>query len=210
MPPRAQMTGTAVIGAACYSSPSTPDASFAVLPLRITEDAMTSRIFFFFISLLAALRLEATMVRVVGVTDGRTLVVEQAGIPMEVTLAGIDLLDDDAAHAMLQWTLVSRWVMLDRQEDGGFYVYRSPDALFVNRELVARGFARPTLPSIEPVQHVVVTYLGTVGADSSGVQRRTAALREGSAKTRGAGGIGSGTTRSSPATPSRPRRRPKP
>jgi hypothetical protein len=161
---------------------------------------MTYRIFFFLMTLLAGLRLEASMVRVTGVVDGQTLVVEREGSPVSVKLAGIALTDGPGARVLLEWTLVSRWVMLEQQAGGGFFVYRSPDALFVNRELVARGFARATLPSIEPAQHVVVTYLGTL----SGVEVRSGA------RSRGEAGSGSDTTRPAPPKPSRPRRRRKP
>lgn len=172
---------------------------------------MKHRISFFLISLslLVALRLDASLVRVIGVADGRTLVVERGGAAVRITLAGIELTDDGAARSLMQWTLVSTWVMLEEQP-GGFYVYRSPDALFVNRELVARGFARATLPSIEPAQHVVVTYLGTIDPDVLGARRRGAELREGSAKSPTARGSGNAESRPAPSKPSRPRRRRKP
>jgi hypothetical protein len=160
---------------------------------------MKVRIFFFLVSLSLGLRLDASMVRVVGVVDGQTLVVEQRGAQVQAKLAGIVLTDEFQARALMQWTLVSKWVMLDEQPGGGFYVYRSPDALFVNRELVARGFARATLPTIEPVQHVVVTYLGTL---RGGAARSAESVRSPSAP-----GNGSGKTDPSPARPSRSGRR---
>jgi hypothetical protein len=83
-------------------------------------------------------------------------------------------------------------LLLEVQRDGEYFVYRSPDALFVNRELVLRGFARATLPEVEPAQHVIVTYLGTM----KGVGVRAPAARE----------TGSGSTPPRPARPSRPRR----
>lgn len=154
---------------------------------------MKVRILFFLVSLSLVVRLDASMVRVLGVTDGRTLVVERGGTQLQVNLAGIELIDDRNARALMQWTLVSSWVMLDEQPGGGFYVYRSPDALFVNRELVARGFARATLPTIEPPQHVAVTYLGTL----RGLGVRIPSVR----------GTGSGRSAPAPAKPSRPSRR---
>lgn len=155
---------------------------------------MNIRILFFLVSLSLVVRLDASMVRVLGVTDGQTLVVERGGVQMQVQLAGIAIVDDRNARELMQWTLVSNWVMLDEQAGGGFHVYRSPDALFVNRELVARGFARAISPTIEPKQHVVVTYLGTI---------RGLGIRTPSAP-----GTGSGRTAPAPAKPSpRPRRR---
>jgi hypothetical protein len=108
-----------------------------------------------------ALRAEGGMVRVVGVEDARTLLVERNGKPERLTLAGIIISDEASARTLLEWTLLSRWVSLEAAS-GGQLVYRSPDALFVNRELVVRGFARATLPEIEPISHVPVTYLGTL------------------------------------------------
>lgn len=158
------------------------------------EHAMTLRILFYSFSLLAVLRLDAGMVRVTAVTDGRTIVVEREGKPLTVTLAGIELTDHAGARALLQWTLVSQWVMLEEQQGGGAFVYRSPDALFLNRELVARGMARATLANIEPPRQVPVTYLGTL----RGLGVRTPASA-----------AGSGSAPSSPtrAKPPRSRRR---
>ncbi len=130
-----------------------------------------------------ALRLEGAMVRVTGVEDARTLVVERNGKPERVTLAGVAITDDASARALLEWTLVSRWVSLE-EASGGHFVYRSPDALFVNRELVLRGFARATLPGIEPVSHVPVTYLGTLNPPAPSrapAVRSAAGSRSGSA-----------------------------
>lgn len=162
------------------------------LPLCTTKNAMNLRILFFSFCLMVVLRLDAGMVRVTGVIDGRTIVVERAGKPVTVTLAGIELTDEPSARALLQWTLVSQWVMLEQQAGGGAFVYRSPDALFVNRELVMRGLARATLASVEPPQHVTVTYLGT--------------LRGMGVRTPSAAGSGSGKKPPAPPRPSRPRR----
>ena len=117
------------------------------------------------VTLFLALRAEGAMVRVTGVENARTLIVERNGKPERVTLAGVAITDDASARALLEWTLVSRWVSLE-ETSGGQLVYRSPDALCVNRELVLRGFARATLPGIEPVSHVPVTYLGTLNPPS--------------------------------------------
>ena len=152
---------------------------------------MTSRIFFFVFSFFFALHTHAAMVRVLDVVDGRTLVVERRGVAEKVQLAGIALTDDEGARTLMKWTLVSTWVMLEAQPDGGYFVYRSPDAQFINRELVLRGFARATSPAIEPQQHVVVTYLGTMN-----VGVRAPAARE----------SGTGSTPPRPARPPRTRR----
>ncbi|HYK02044.1 MAG TPA: hypothetical protein VE974_09820 [Thermoanaerobaculia bacterium] len=122
---------------------------------------MNTRHILLLLTLFIALRAEGATVRVTAVENGRTLVVERHGKSERVTLAGVAVTDDASARTMLEWTLVSRWVSLE-QTSGGHFVYRSPDALFINRELVLRGFARATLSGIEPVSHVPVTYLGTL------------------------------------------------
>ncbi|HYC60332.1 MAG TPA: hypothetical protein VEK79_12285 [Thermoanaerobaculia bacterium] len=155
---------------------------------------MTYRIFFFVFSFFFVSHVHAALVRVMDVVDGRTLVIERRGAAETVQLAGIALTDDNGARTMMKWTLVSTWVMLEVQPDGGYFVYRSPDALFVNRELVQRGFARATLPTIEPAQHVIVTYLGTMNVSTN------------APNTRAARGNGSGSTPPRPAKPTRPHR----
>lgn len=160
---------------------------------------MIKSILFSLITLLVSLRLDAAMVRVTGVTDGQTLVVERGGVAVPVKLAGIQVIDDQGARSLLRWTVGSAWVMLEEQPDGGYFVYRSPDALFLNRELVARGFARAMLPAIEPQTHVAVTYLGTLYAPGPPPP-----------KTPAVSGTGSARSSRSPARPSPSRRRRKP
>jgi hypothetical protein len=152
------------------------------------------KIFFSLIFLFLVVRAEAALVRVTAIVDAQTLIVDRAGIAETIKLAGITITDVENARTLLEWTLVSKWVMLEPQSGGGCFVYRSPDALFVNRELVTRGFATTALPAIEPPQHVVVTYLGTVRAP----------------KTPAAAGSDSGKRPSTRARPSRPRRPRKP
>jgi hypothetical protein len=122
---------------------------------------MNTRHILLILTFFFALRAEAAMVRVTAVENGRTLIVDRHGKSERVTLAGVAITNEASARAMLEWTLVSRWVSLE-ETSGGHLVYRSPDALFVNRELVLRRFARATVPGIEPVSHVPVTYLGTL------------------------------------------------
>ena len=160
---------------------------------------MIKSILFSLITLLVSLRLDAAMVRVTGVTDGQTLVVERGGVAVPVKLAGIQVVDDQGARSLLRWSIGTSWVMLDEQPDGRYFVYRSPDALFLNRELVARGFARAKLPAIEPQTHVVVTYLGTLYAPGPPPARNPAVT-----------GTGSARSSRNPARPSPSRRRRKP
>ncbi len=111
--------------------------------------------------ILIAIRVDAAMVRVVDVQDGRTLIIERNGSREMVRLGGLAILDEARAMDLLRWSVVSFWVMLEPHAGGGQLAYRSPDAMFINRELVQRGYARATAPGIEPERNLVVTYLGT-------------------------------------------------
>jgi hypothetical protein len=119
-------------------------------------------IIFAVLSFVISIQIEAAMVRVVEVQDGRTLVVELNGQRETIRLAGIDIVDEARASDLLQWTLGTSWILAERQAGGEHFVFRSPDALFVNRELVLRGFARATQYGIEPESNLRVTYLGDV------------------------------------------------
>lgn len=154
-----------------------------------------------FVCSLIAVAADAAMVRVVHVQDARTIVVEDRGTRSTVTLAGIEITDPVGARTLLEWTLASSFVMVEARP-GGFLVYRSPDVLMINRELVLRGYARATLTEVLPPQHVAVTFLGTLDL---GVPSRTA----GSAgKGKVSSGTGSGSGRSArPSAPRRPRSR---
>jgi hypothetical protein len=161
---------------------------------------MKNRIILLVVILVAALRAEGAMVRLAGIENGKTLIVEREGKRERVVLAGVAILDDAHARTMLEWTIGTSWLSVEQTPDGVF-LYRSPDALFLNRELVARGFARATLPELEPRSHVAVTYLGTLelpeAREAKPQVRNAPASRNGSA-----------TRRRPPASPS-PRRRPR-
>jgi hypothetical protein len=119
-------------------------------------------IIFVVLSFLVSLNVHAAMVRVVEVQDGRTLVVERNGQRETIRLAGISIVDEARASDLLQWTLGTSWILAERQPNGEHFVFRSPDAMFVNRELVTRGYARATQYGIEPESNLRVTYLGDV------------------------------------------------
>ena len=111
------------------------------------------------------------MARVVAVVDGRTIEVDRAGARERVTLAGVAITDALRAQELLRWTIGTSWVMLESTPDGAL-VYRSPDALFINRELVLRGYAKATLPGIEPEQRLSVTYLGELDRPGISADRK--------------------------------------
>jgi endonuclease YncB( thermonuclease family) len=152
---------------------------------------MAHRIILFLLLLCLAVSAEAAMVRVVEVTNGRTLVVEANGVRGTIQLSGIQITDEVQARALLQWTLVNSFAMIELRGDA-FYVYRSPDGLFINRELVTRGFARATRPDVDPQPAAIVTYLGVLkpttqqqvadkatgrGKTNSGTRRRSSTGR---------------------------------
>lgn len=145
-----------------------------------------NRILFIFLTLLTVVRAEGAMVRVVGIENGRTIVVDRGGTRVSVRLAGVAITDELRARELLRWTIGTSWVMVEAAGEE-FLVYRSPDALFLNRELVLRGCARATMPGIEPETQLAVTYLGVInpGAptaapapkNGSGAARRSPAPR---------------------------------
>ena len=116
------------------------------------------------LSLTFAMSLQARMMRVVSVDDHRTVTVEHDGQRQRLQLAGVEIVDPRNAAQLLQWTIGSAWVLAEPHAAGGWLLYRSPDALFVNRELVMRGYARATAFGIEPESNLKITYLGQVEA----------------------------------------------
>lgn len=90
------------------------------------------------------------MVRVLSVKDARTIVVDHRGVAAEVRLAQVVIppADEAAAIAYLRQSLTNAWVMVESDAFGAAFVYRSPDALFVNGELARRAYATPGTPMI--------------------------------------------------------------
>jgi hypothetical protein len=86
--------------------------------------------------------LAAPMVRITGVKDARTLLVDRGGLPGVVRLAGVLIPpgDDAAAIEFLHDKLLMRFAMVETDARGESYVYRSPDSLFINGELSRRAY----------------------------------------------------------------------
>lgn len=91
----------------------------------------------------------AAMVRVIRVVDGATLVVDDAGSQRTLRLAGVEIPPGYSPHSTSYQQLASdaltravsgRWVLVEEDAAGGAYLYRSPDAWFVNREMIRGGF----------------------------------------------------------------------
>ncbi len=101
------------------------------------------------------------MLHVISVQDGHTLVVERGGRQESIRLAGVEIVDEAGARELLRWTAGSAWIMAEPAGDG-WHVWRTPDALDLNAELVLRGFARAIRPGIAPRPQAMVTYLGEI------------------------------------------------
>ena len=104
-----------------------------------------------------SLRAEAgvVMARVVSVPSADRIIVEPN---REVRLAGIEV-TDPRATAVLRELLGTSWVMIEAAGDAA-WVYRSPDAMLINRELVVRGLARATVANLVATQRTAMKYLG--------------------------------------------------
>lgn len=91
------------------------------------------------LSLAATVASAGTMVRVVDVRDGRTLIVDSGGQRTELMLAGIH------PYLTTRGTLVSaiagRWITVEHEPSGGVYAWRSPDGVMLNELLIATGEA---------------------------------------------------------------------
>jgi len=77
------------------------------------------------------------MSRVVAVTDSRTIVVETDGARSTVALKGVVVAaeEETAAADFLRRLVSGAWVLVEHGD-----VYRSPDALYVNAEMVRRAW----------------------------------------------------------------------
>ena len=91
------------------------------------------------------------MVRVVDVANAPSIVVEHDGVRSQIVLSGIEITDPANAIAFLTWSLQSSWVMIENGQ-----VYRSPDGMLINAELVRKGYAR----GLTSADHVQTIYLG--------------------------------------------------
>lgn len=109
----------------------------------------------------------ATMARVAGVVDSRTVILETNGIGKEAKLARVTVSpnDETLARDYLRRTIGSAWVLVEPAPDGVF-LYRSPDSLFVNGEMARGAYLQPGTPMI---------WLGEVSAERAPEVRRRAA-----------------------------------
>jgi hypothetical protein len=129
--------------APCYLPPPTHRAVRLSLVVSLQKSAPLKRKmkrFFAYALVLFSFTVSAaaSMVRVVEVTDARTLVVDDAGRRSTVHLSGVELADDDVAPATeyLRGLTLGMWVLVD----GNSFVYRSPDGLYINGEMARHGW----------------------------------------------------------------------
>ena len=151
-----------------------------------------------------AMSAPAAMVRVVDIQEGPTLIVERDGVRSPIRLAGVAVTNEPGARELLRWTIDRRWVKIEPAAAGGHLIWRTPDALFINRELVLRGFATATMPGIEPEPRVIVTYLGVI--DPVGAQpaaKPESKLKSADSPKKRSGTSRRSTKRRSPKAPSR-------
>ena len=82
----------------------------------------------------------AGMSRVVAVIDSRTIVVEADGARSTVALKGVAVAaeEETAAADFLRRLVSGSWVLVEQGD-----VYRSPDALYVNAEMIRLAWRTP-------------------------------------------------------------------
>lgn len=101
------------------------------------------RIAFILFLLISNSVLAAPMARVIGIRDARTVTIDRNGVAADVRLAGVLVAPSHAAEAVawMQTVLNGSWVMIETDTAGEAYLYRSPDALFINGELARGAYA---------------------------------------------------------------------
>jgi hypothetical protein len=84
-----------------------------------------------------SLSASAAMSRVVAVTDSRTIVVEVDGVRSPVALSGVAVAasEETAAVDFLRRIVTGAWVLVENGD-----IYRSPDGLYVNGEMIRRAW----------------------------------------------------------------------
>lgn len=142
----------------------------------------TMKTFAAFLFLTFAIESHGTpMVHVIGVRDSHTIVIDKHGVTAEIKLAQVLVAPADEANAVawLRESIVNSWVMIETDAQGNSWVYRSPDALFVNGELSRRAY---------DFRGAQMTYLGEV---NPGARRAETSSRP-------------ATTKGAPTPPPRP------
>jgi hypothetical protein len=86
----------------------------------------------------------AGMARIVDIVDSHTVIIEERGARSSVRLAGVGVprTDEAVAADFLRRTVASGWVLVERDADrpGEAWLYRSPDGLSVNGEMIRAAY----------------------------------------------------------------------
>jgi hypothetical protein len=86
----------------------------------------------------------AGMARIVDIIDSRTIILEERGVRSSARLAGVLVPRADEATALdfLRRTTATGWVLAERDADrpGEVWLYRSPDGLSVNGEMIRAAY----------------------------------------------------------------------
>jgi hypothetical protein len=164
------------------SSPRPPEPIDSIAPISLsasTNDMNRFASIIFTLIFATTTANAAINARIRTIVDARTLQVESGGKLQEVHLYGVSIVDEAGALAWLHGSVERASVFVDwRGAPGEALVYRSPDALFVNAELVRAGFANATAQDIVPRPRVAMTYIGELidlGATKGTTKRGDAA-----------------------------------
>jgi hypothetical protein len=86
----------------------------------------------------------AGMAHIASVIDSHTIAIEQEGQRTNITLVGVVVppTDEAAAVDFLRRTTASGWVLVERDaaHPGEAWLYRSPDGLFINGEMIRAAY----------------------------------------------------------------------
>jgi hypothetical protein len=111
---------------------------------------LTMSVLFFFFSVVSALA--GGMVRIVSVVDSNTVTVDELGARSTVVLAGVSVPPSEEAEAAehLRRTVASGWAMIERdpRDARKAWLYRSPDALSINGEMIRGAWHHPGTPML--------------------------------------------------------------
>ena len=90
------------------------------------------------------------MVRIIDVVGPRRVVVDRNGVAQTLVLGGVAIPpgEEEAATAYLRKTFVGSWALVETNAGGEAYLFRSPDALYVNGELARRAYVHPGVEMI--------------------------------------------------------------
>ena len=101
----------------------------------------------------------------------RHVVVDNRGVAADIKLAQVLVAPSDEANAVawLRESVVNSFVMIETDTHGDSFVYRSPDAVFVNGELSRRAY---------DFHGAQMMYLGEVTPGARRVETKTTVVKK--------------------------------